>query len=618
MIARIEADHDASASSGRNMAMTFRRQDPVGLVMLTLALTTLGLLALMLWRCGAGLDFTDEGLYLNSIERPWAASFTSTLFGFVYHPLYRLLGADVVLLRQANMLVTFAAATALVLAILQNARQNGEPCRPIGREDILPAIVLAAPSLAFYRVWIASPGYNSLNLQGLIIALTGVTLLTGGPSQNGRAISALGPAILTGLGGWMVFMAKPTSAILLAATTGLVVLSRPRLALYFVAFSAATAFALLLMTAFLIDGGVASFAARIAESMAVLRALAPDYDAWSAFRLDPLKFNASEIRAFWAILVAALMLSTIVAVFPKSRAATVLATGALAAAASVYWLLDPQSLSAMTWVRPASGMLLAAAPGGIAIMIAATALALRRMPRPAEVALTLALLVAPYTFAYGTKSNIFHIAPAAFTMITVAAAYALHKALDPARARAVSAILGAAGLAVTTLVVTGAMERPYRLSAPLRLQETVLTVGQGQSRIRVDPATARYIEAFRRTIGARDRVAPGVIDVTGASPGALFAAGAFPVGLPWMIGDLPGSEIVATGALRKVDCQTLAASWILSEENGERALPSAVLERIGRQLRPTIELESPHGIQALTPPEGDVSAAATRCQALRR
>lgn len=263
-------------------------------------------------------------------------------------------------------------------------------------------------------------------------------------------------------------------------------------------------------------------------------------------------------------------------------------------------------------------MLLSAAPAGMVIMIAAAAVASRRMPRLAEVALTLALLVTPYTFAYGTKSNIFHIAPAAFVVFALATAYGLYKTLGQEPARAVTTILGAAGLAVTTLVVAVAMERPYRLSAPLRLQETVLTVGQGQSRLRVDPATAQYVETFRRAIGARADAAPGVIDVTGASPGAIFAAGAFPIGLPWMIGRLPGSEIVAAEALREVDCQTLARSWILSEEDGERPLPSSVLEGIGRQIRPDIEVRSPHGVQALTPPEADSGAATARCQALRR
>lgn len=598
--------------------MSFGRQDPVDLVIPLLAVTTLGLLTLMLWRCGAGLDFTDEGFYLNSIDRPWAASFSATLFGFVYHPIYRLVGSDVVLLRQANMLATFAAATALAFAILRIAEQGEGPSRPIAMDDILRAIVLAAPSLAFYRIWIATPGYNSLNLQGLLIALTGVTWLTGLPGRDSRAIGVLVPAMLTGLGGWMVFMAKPTSAMLLAATTAIVVSSRPRVALPFVALAAGTALALLSLTAVLIDRSVASFAARISESVHVLRALSPDYDVWSAFRLDPLRFNNGETRAFWSVSIAAFALCTISTVLPKTRTATVLSTGAIAAAASVYLLLSPQSLSAMPWLRPPSAVVLAAAPAGIAIVIAAAALRSRKIPRLAEVALTLALLTTPYTFAYGTKSNIFHIAPAAVVVVALATAYGLHKTLDSARARGAIAILGAAGLAATTLVVAMAMERPYRLSAPLRLQETVLTVGQGQSHLRVAPATAQYIEAFRRAIGARADVAPGIIDMTGASPGALFAAGAFPIGLPWMIGRLPGSEIVAAEALRKVDCATLAASWILSEEGGRRALPSSVLEGIGRQLRPGIELKAPDGVQALTPPEEDLIAAAARCEALRR
>lgn len=601
--------------------MSVNRQDSVSLAYLLLSGTALGLLALMFWRCGAGLDFTDEGMYLNSINGPWLSRFSFTLFGFVYHPLYRLLGSDIVLLRQVNMLATFTAATALAFVVLRNAKLSGEPSEPTGLEYIPLAIVFATPSLAFYRVWIATPSYNSLNLQGMLIALTGVAWFMGPPGRRStKAIGLLGPAALTGLGGWLVFMAKPTSAILLGATAAGVVLVKGRAAFAFIAFASATALALLVLAAVLIDGGVASFVRRITEGMLAVKQLSADYDIWSAFRWDYPRLNANEVNAFWALSIAAFTLTALAIGVPKACAAAVLSVTAVATAASAYWLLNPLSLAEMTWIRPASGVLLAGAPAGVAIVIVAAAWMARKIPRPAQVVLTLALLMSPYTYAYGTKSNIFHILPAAFVLVVVATAYSLHITLDAARARSASAVLGAAGLAVTTLVVGAAMERPYRLSAPLRLQESLLVVGPGQSRIRVDAATARYIEDFRRGIGAGVGSVPPVIDLTGRSPGALFAAGALPIGLPWMIGGLPGSEVLAARSLREVDCQTLSASWILSEEAGKRPLPPSVLQGTARQIRPMIRLESPNdgAIQLLTPPESDLGTAEARCQGLRR
>lgn len=57
-----------------------------------------------------GIDFTDESFYLVWISNPFIYDGSITQFGFVYHPLYMLLGCDIAALRQANILITFALA----------------------------------------------------------------------------------------------------------------------------------------------------------------------------------------------------------------------------------------------------------------------------------------------------------------------------------------------------------------------------------------------------------------------------------------------------------------------------------------------------------------------------
>ena len=57
-----------------------------------------------------GIDFTDESFYLVWIANPFLYEGSTSQFGFVYHPLYSLLGSDIANLRQANILITFGLA----------------------------------------------------------------------------------------------------------------------------------------------------------------------------------------------------------------------------------------------------------------------------------------------------------------------------------------------------------------------------------------------------------------------------------------------------------------------------------------------------------------------------
>ena len=60
------------------------------------------LLGWVMFRCRSGFDFTDEGFYLNWISNPQNFRASVTQFGFVYHPLYKLIGGNIALLRQVN------------------------------------------------------------------------------------------------------------------------------------------------------------------------------------------------------------------------------------------------------------------------------------------------------------------------------------------------------------------------------------------------------------------------------------------------------------------------------------------------------------------------------------
>ncbi len=120
-----------------------------------------------------GIDFTDESFYLVWISTPYLYSVSTTQFGFVYHPLYQLLGGDITALRQANILICFALAWGMSQAFINSIlpKQSGEL--------LLRATLsagLATAVLLIFDTWLVTPSYNSLTLQALLITTTGLLM----------------------------------------------------------------------------------------------------------------------------------------------------------------------------------------------------------------------------------------------------------------------------------------------------------------------------------------------------------------------------------------------------------------------------------------------------------
>jgi hypothetical protein len=54
-----------------------------------------------------GIDFTDEGFYLNWISNPFLYKVSLSQFGYIYHPLYNLVDGNIAWLRRVNFFITF-------------------------------------------------------------------------------------------------------------------------------------------------------------------------------------------------------------------------------------------------------------------------------------------------------------------------------------------------------------------------------------------------------------------------------------------------------------------------------------------------------------------------------
>jgi hypothetical protein len=90
------------------------------------AIVTLSTLVWLLVYSRYGIDLTDESYYLIWMSNPWIYPVSASQFGFIYHPLYLLFRGDIILLRQANILITFGLSWVLCMLFFRATNDTNE------------------------------------------------------------------------------------------------------------------------------------------------------------------------------------------------------------------------------------------------------------------------------------------------------------------------------------------------------------------------------------------------------------------------------------------------------------------------------------------------------------
>jgi hypothetical protein len=178
----------------------------------------------------------------------------------------------------------------------------------------------------------------------------------------------------------------------------------------------------------------------------------------------------------------------------------------------------------------------------------------------------------------------------------------------------ISAILPIAlvGQLVTIILVHGGMNEPYRQTAPLIKNDHTASIGVHRSELVLSKDFADYF-ARLKTLASQGGFKPGVamVDMSGHSPGTLYALGAKVIGQPWNVGGYKGSNRLAAEVLMQVSCADIASAWILLEPDGPRKLSPLILLDSGIDLAQDYE-----SIGAIITPENARSYRGTQTQHL--
>ena len=268
------------------------------LLVISSAVVSVCTLIWILWFCRYGMDWTDEGYYLVWISNPFVYPVSHTQFGFVYHPLYEWLDGNIAALRQANVLIFFGLAWVLTSTFFKTIFTT--PSLPMlpGWHCAVMTAGFAMLTFMYFRHWVSTPSYNSLALQSLMIAATGLLLM-----ERDGARESLAGCLLLGIGGWLAFMAKPTTAIALGCCSVFYLLAVGKLTVRFLFLPIAVAVILFVGGAWSLDGSITGFIKRLEEGIAQFWLLESGHGLADVLRYDALSFYGNGPAALTAAVV---------------------------------------------------------------------------------------------------------------------------------------------------------------------------------------------------------------------------------------------------------------------------------------------------------------------------
>jgi hypothetical protein len=523
-----------------------------------------------------GIDFTDESFYLVWISNPFIYNWSVYLFGFLYYPLYQLLDGSIAALRQANILITFSLAWLLVnifLKVIVLDASSG------WLQRLVISSGFATASLVFLYTWLPTPSYNSLALQALLIVATGLLLAETTPSRS----SVLGWGLI-GLGGWLAFMAKPSTAAALTVCVGSYLLLARKMNIRLFLLATTTALILLIFSALAIDGSFIKFINRIKVGVEYLGYQDGGYTFGEILRLDGFRLNWREKL----VLTSMALFSFLAARFTYSQRQSIKFIGRILSVLffSAVLIITLEVAHNSIGFRKFQGLIIWAIP----ISAAALGLVSCRDELFFKISishwmLVLVFIVFPHIYAFGTNVNYWQAGSSAGVFWLLSGLVLISPIARSENKQMVLPPLALATQVIVVLLVQTGMEEPYRQTQALRLNSHPVEIGRPGSVLVLSDGYASYIgEAKTLAKQAGFEAGTPMIDLSGQSPGVLFALNAKNIGRAWTIGGYPGSLKLAIASLIRVSCEEIGNAWLIAEPNGPRSIPDELVATFGANL----------------------------------
>jgi hypothetical protein len=513
-----------------------------------------------------GIDFTDEGYYLNWISNPFLYKSSLSQFGFIYSPLYNLVDGNIASLRKLNFFITFVLAFTLVYLVINNLLKFEKINR------VIQCILCSGIAISsFTYVFIQTPSYNHLTFQALLITSIGIVLIDV-TKFNKNVLSY----IVIGIGGWLTFMAKPSSAVGLAAIVFMYIILSKQFQLRFLLIAATTVFILFIMSAYIIDGSISAYVERYLSSLKIIKLLQGGYGINIIFRIDKLNLSNKIILSIFFIFVISVYfiwsalknnkVNNFIYIITCFLILVIIATLAIA---DINWnlnfgLYQPYQLFGI----------------GYACLFTIIILIINNIIKIHDVrfGLFLVFLILPYIFALGTNNNYWGQSGAASFFWLISGFVLIIPWFVQLKLYQPIIFLVLISQLITSVHINERIEKPYRYNQSLRLDDSKIIINNKNHQLILSKEFANYINDARKVAAQSGFTKEdAMIDLTGRSPTLLYLLGAKSIGTAWNVGGYKGSLDMAKATFNLVDCQDIANSWVLYESKGPISISTDLL-----------------------------------------
>jgi hypothetical protein len=535
----------------------FKNNKHLILIVYSTVLISVAILSLFITFLNHGFDFSDEGFYLNSILDPWIYDITSSQFGFIYHFLFNILYNNISNFRLITFIILFLC-TFIYLYFLIKKYFFYNINNPIFLISL--AFIFSVFSVLIYSLWLPTPNYNLLNYTGLLITTIGILLVDYYRNSLKKHLRrSLFGWLAIGLGGFLVFMAKPQSAVGLAVMVVLWAWHSKLFSLKGAALAVASSFGLLLASGVILDGSIDEFINRYQMALMMTK-VAKSHDVAELLVLSPSFLKAAYGPKTLIFLAALLVWGAALARFsalPQKRRWLIFV--ALTSIAFAVWLfLLPETLSFIY-------------SKGILICFPALGLILRDRVKGIysdRGKLGFALLLISLSFLYSLGSNnpaVIGLSLSSLFIFTGLAIIAVKPGDDAIYRLAGLALMG---LVIISFIMSVAWRNPYRQLSPLWAANVSVPIPQNAGKLRLPSYQAQFLDSVY-SIANRASFQPGtpVIDLTGRLPGVIYAMGGRSPKTAWLGSGYSGSRDAAVMSLGRLTCVELASAWVIAASN---------------------------------------------------
>ena len=158
-----------------------------------------------------GLDFTDESSYILSMMHPEQILRADRLYWHYMHILLKLSGNSIGILRIVGIMILISVSGWFAESFYRYLYYS-QKWDPSNRHRFFIIIISLNCAMLYYSAfWIPTPSYNWMALVAILLVGSGLLRIV---NSEGK-LSLAANAFCLGLGGFIAFVSKPTTACLL-------------------------------------------------------------------------------------------------------------------------------------------------------------------------------------------------------------------------------------------------------------------------------------------------------------------------------------------------------------------------------------------------------------------